>query len=351
MQPSPVKLITENDIKKINNYISTAKLLPRTLEAVEHLLQTKHTGIVGLEPFDIVELNHTIINNANSWNDIESSMKRVGGSLATFSEDLESFGEEIIDAIVSMPGYIDYIGTLETLTEEEINSLPPLEIGTKEKNRFGSIQESLVFIASSIDEKKINSDELILRLRNFKSELNNDVAIGLGSKLKLANNSEINRQITELNAAIDEAQARLDEKIRESEPGFFTHLFAFISPLPTAVLFLAEQYQAINIAPLQKQKNLLIEQTKQKDILAGTLLQLHTDLESLLIYVDGAIQGTSQIETLWVSISEYISASKNKVMGMHEYLTLRSFVSSLRVVLKNWKTIQTNANALISAFD
>lgn len=351
MQTSPVKLITKNDIKKISNYISTAKLLPRTLEAVEHQLQTKHTGIVGLEPFDIVELNHTIINNANSWNDIESSMKRVGGSLATFSEDLENFGEEIINAIISMPGYIDYIGTLETLTEEEINSLPPLQIGTKEKNRFGSIQESLVFIASSIDEKKLNSDELILRLKNFKTELNNDVAVGLGSKLKLANNSEINRQITELNAAIDEAQARLDEKIRETEPGFFTYVFAFISPLPAAVFFMAQKYQEVKIAPLQRQKNLLIEQTKQKDILAGTLLQLHTDLESLLIYVDGAIQGTSQIETLWVSISEYISASKNKVMGMHEYLTLRSFVSSLRVVLKNWKTIQTNANALISAFD
>lgn len=241
MQTSPVKLITKNDIKKISNYISTAKLLPRTLEAVEHQLQTKHTGIVGLEPFDIVELNHTIINNANSWNDIESSMKRVGGSLATFSEDLENFGEEIINAIISMPGYIDYIGTLETLTEEEINSLPPLQIGTKEKNRFGSIQESLVFIASSIDEKKLNSDELILRLKNFKTELNNDVAVGLGSKLKLANNSEINRQITELNAAIDEAQARLDEKIRETEPGFFTYVFAFISPLPATVFFMAQK--------------------------------------------------------------------------------------------------------------
>ena len=351
MQTSSTKLITKNDIQKIKNYIATAKALPRTIEAVEKQLQAKSTNIVGLEPYDIVELNHTIINNANSWNDIESSMKRVGGSLATFSEDLESFGQEIIDAIVSMPGYVNYVGTINTLTEEEINSLPPLEIGKTEKNRFGSIQESLVFIANSIDEKKLNNQDIVLRLQYFKAELNNKVVIDIGSKMKLANTSEINRQITDLNLAIDKAQTLLDEKIREAEPGFFTHVFAAMSPYPQGVYQAAQILTFKYIIPLINQRDLLVEQVKQKDILAGTLLLLSTDLESLLLYVEGAIQSTSQLETLWISISEYINASQNKMMGMNDFLTLRSFVSSLRVVLKNWKTIQNNANALITAFE
>ena len=351
MQTSSTKLITKNDIQKIKNYIATAKALPRTIEAVENQLQAKSTNIVGLEPYDIVELNHTIINNANSWNDIESSMKRVGGSLATFSEDLESFGQEIIDAIVSMPGYVNYVGTISTLTEEEINSLPPLEIGKTEKIRFGSIRESLVFIANSIDEKKLNNQDIVLRLQYFKTELNDKVAIGIGSKMKLANTSEINRQITDLNLAIDKAQALLDEKLREAEPGFFTHVFAAMSPYPQGVYQAAQILTFKYIIPLINQRDLLVEQVKQKDILAGTLLLLSTDLESLLLYVEGAIQSTSQLETLWISISEYINASQNKMMGMNDFLTLRSFVSSLRVVLKNWKTIQNNANALISAFE
>lgn len=351
MQTSSTKLITKNDIQKIKNYIATAKALPRTIEAVENKLQAKSTNIVGLEPYDIVELNHTIINNANSWNDIESSMKRVGGSLATFSEDLESFGQEIIDAIVSMPGYVNYVGTISTLTEEEINSLPPLEIGKTEKIRFGSIRESLVFIANSIDEKKLNNQDIVLRLQYFKTELNDKVAIGIGSKMKLANTSEINRQITDLNLAIDKAQALLDEKLREAEPGFFTHVFAVMSPYPQGIYQFAKLHTLKYIIPLINQRDLLVEQVKQKDILAGTLLQLSTDLESLLLYVEGAIQSTSQLETLWISISEYINASQNKIMGMNDFLTLRSFVSSLRVVLKNWKTIQNNANALISAFE
>lgn len=351
MQTSSTKLITKNDIQKIKNYIATAKALPRTIEAVEKQLQAKSTNIVGLEPYDIVELNHTIINNANSWNDIESSMKRVGGSLATFSEDLESFGQEIIDAIVSMPGYVNYVGTINTLTEEEINSLPPLEIGKTEKNRFGSIRESLVFIANSIDEKKLNNQDIVLRLQYFKAELNNKVVIDIGSKMKLANTSEINRQITDLNLAIDKAQTLLDEKIREAEPGFFTHVFAAMSPYPQGVYQAAQILTFKYIIPLINQRDLLVEQVKQKDILAGTLLLLSTDLESLLLYVEGAIQSTSQLETLWISISEYINASQNKMMGMNDFLTLRSFVSSLRVVLKNWKTIQNNANALITAFE
>jgi len=351
VQTSSTKLITKNDIQKIKNYIATAKALPRTIEAVEKQLQAKSTNIVGLEPYDIVELNHTIINNANSWNDIESSMKRVGGSLATFSEDLESFGQEIIDAIVSMPGYVNYVGTINTLTEEEINSLPPLEIGKTEKNRFGSIRESLVFIANSIDEKKLNNQDIVLRLQYFKAELNNKVVIDIGSKMKLANTSEINRQITDLNLAIDKAQTLLDEKIREAEPGFFTHVFAAMSPYPQGVYQAAQIHTFKYIIPLINQRDLLVEQVKQKDILAGTLLLLSTDLESLLLYVEGAIQSTSQLETLWISISEYINASQNKMMGMNDFLTLRSFVSSLRVVLKNWKTIQNNANALITAFE
>ena len=351
MQTSSTKLITKNDIQKIKNYIATAKALPRTIEAVENQLQAKSTNIVGLEPYDIVELNHTIINNANSWNDIESSMKRVGGSLATFSEDLESFGQEIIDAIVSMPGYVNYVGTISTLTEEEINSLPPLEIGKTEKNRFGSIRESLVFIANSIDEKKLNNQDIVLRLQYFKAELNNKVVIDIGSKMKLANTSEINRQITDLNLAIDKAQTLLDEKVREAEPGFFTHVFAAMSPYPQGVYQAAQILTFKYIIPLINQRDLLVEQVKQKDILAGTLLLLSTDLESLLLYVEGAIQSTSQLETLWISISEYINASQNKMMGMNDFLTLRSFVSSLRVVLKNWKTIQNNANALITAFE
>jgi hypothetical protein len=351
MQTSATKLITKNDIQKIKNYIATAKALPRTIEAVENQLQAKSTNIVGLEPYDIVELNHTIINNANSWNDIESSMKRVGGSLATFSEDLESFGQEIIDAIVSMPGYVNYVGTISTLTEEEINSLPPLEIGKTDKKRFGSIRESLVFIANSIDEKKLNNQDIVLRLQYFKAELNDKVAIGIGSKMKLANTSEINRQITDLNLAIDKAQALLDEKIREAEPGFFTHVFAAMSPYPQGAYQVAQIHTLKYISPLINQRDLLVEHVKQKNILAGTLLLLSTDLESLLLYVEGAIQSTSQLETLWISISEYINASQNKIMGMNDFLTLRSFVSSLRVILKNWKTIQNNANALISAFE
>ncbi|MFP0197873.1 alpha-xenorhabdolysin family binary toxin subunit A [Pseudomonas sp. PHC1] len=354
MQPSSNPFVTTDDIRKIKNYISAARTLPRSIEAVEAQLNTKSTGISGLEVLDVVELNHLIINNANAWNDIEYSMKRVAGSLSTFSEDLENFGQDIIDAIVSMPGYINYLGTIDSLSEEEIASLPPLEIGKTEKNRFGSIQESLAFIARSIGEKKLSSQDVSERLKYFKSDLNDKVAIGIGEKLRLASDAQINRQLTELNAAIDQAQKSIDEKTRETEPNFFEHILGFIvgyrGGSSTWYQHL-ELQQKIHLRPLIDQRDLLVEQVKQKNILAGSLMEFQTGLNSMSIYVEGAIQSTSQLETLWISITDYINASQNKLMGINEFLTLRSFVSSLKVVLKNWKTVQTNSEQLIKAFD
>ncbi|WPN57218.1 MULTISPECIES: alpha-xenorhabdolysin family binary toxin subunit A [unclassified Pseudomonas] len=347
----PTPIITKDDIQKIKRYVTTAKALPITLNEVEQQLNTQKTGIIGLEPFDVLSLYHKIINNANSWTDIESSMKRVSGSLATFSEDLESFGQDIIDAIVTMPGYQNYIGTLDNMSEEEISLLPPLEIGRTEKNRFGSIQESLKFIASSIDEKKLSSLDVLTRLKFFKDEMSNEVQPGIGSKLKLANSEDINRQITALNKVIDEAQKRIDEKMRETSPNFFDYIFSGYSPVGFLHSGNLELLQKTHVAPLLRQREQLTQQIKQKSILAGTLVELHGDLDSLLTYVQGAITSTAQLETLWISISEYINASRNKVAGINDFLTLRSFVSSLKIILKNWKTIQNNANTMIVAFD
>ena len=352
MQPIQYPYITKNDIKKIKNYIFAAKELPQSTEDVEKQLKTDHTDIVGLELIDIVELYISITKSASLWADIEYSMKRVASSLATFSEDLESFGQNIIDAIETMPGYIDYLGTIDSLTEEEINSLPPLEIGKTERNRFGSIQESLAFIASSIEEKKLSSQDVNERLKYFKSDLNDKVAINIGEKLKLASDEQINRQLTALNADIDLAQQRIDEKTKETEPNFFEHILGFIAGEASSTYYLLLKIQQnTHLRPLITQRDLLTEQVKQKNILAGTLMEFQSGLNSMSIYVEGAIQSTSQLETLWISITDYINASQNKVMGMKDFLTLRGFVSSFKVVLKNWKTVQTNSNQLISAFD
>lgn len=352
MQPIQYPYITKNDIKKIKNYIFAAKELPKSTEDVEKQLKTDHTDIVGLELIDIVELYISITKNASLWADIEYSMKRVASSLATFSEDLESFGQNIIDAIETMPGYIDYLGTIDSLTEEEINSLPPLEIGKTERNRFGSIQESLAFIASSIEEKKLSSQDVNERLKYFKSDLNDKVAINIGEKLKLASDEQINRQLTALNADIDLAQQRIDEKTKETEPNFFEHILGFIAGEASSTYYLLLKIQQnTHLRPLITQRDLLTEQVKQKNILAGTLMEFQSGLNSMSIYVEGAIQSTSQLETLWISITDYINASQNKVMGMKDFLTLRGFVSSFKVVLKNWKIVQTNSNQLISAFD
>ncbi|MHC8402853.1 hypothetical protein ACYZTX_26250 [Pseudomonas sp. MDT1-17] len=81
------------------------------------------------------------------------------------------------------------------------------------------------------------------------------------------------------------------------------------------------------------------------------LQTLHNRLYSVDTYIIGAVSSTALLETLWITISEYINSSKNKIDGIHEFLSLRVFVTSLRVVLEDWKKIDANAKALTPAFD
>lgn len=344
-------IVTKGDITRIKKYISEAKKLPVNIDDIKKLLKSENTGIAGLEPYDIANTYAKIVTNANRWNDIELSMKRVGGSLQAFSEDLRHFGEDIITTIKTMPGYINYIGTIESMTDEEIAKLPELKIGRDETNRFPSIKESLHFIASSIEQKKTSSTDIQLRLKHFKTELTDVVAVLIGEKLKQAGNHELNAEITRLNAEIDEAQRLVDEKTRENEPNFFEYFMAFTDPLGSQYLKVKAMMRDARVAPLIRRRDELTEQVRKKNVLTGTLLILHNRLQSVDSYIIGATESTALLETLWITISEFIDSSKNKIDGIHEFLTLRTFVSSLDTVLSNWKKIESNAKTLTQAFD
>lgn len=344
-------IVTKGDVTRIKEYISEAKKLPVNIDDIKKLLKSDNTGISGLEPYDIAVTCAKIVTNAYSWNDIELSMKKVAGTLEAFSEDLRYFGDDIIAAIETMPGYQNYIGTIEGLTDEEVATLPELKIGQDEKNRFPSIKDSIQFIASSIEQKKTSSTDIQLRLKYFKTELTDVVAVLIGEKLKLAGNHELNAEITRLNAEIDEAQRLVDEKTREYEPNFFDYFMAFANPLGSELLKIKAILQGAHVAPLVKRRDELTEQVRKKSVLTGTLLSLHDRLYNVDSYIIGATESTAHLETLWITISEYIDSSKNKIDGIHEFLTLRAFVSSLKVVLSNLKNIESNAKALIKAFD
>lgn len=349
--PSSPPIITKGDIRKIKDYVSTAKSLPVDIPQIQQLLKAENTGIAGLEPHDIASLHTIIRTHANAWSDVELSMKKVNASLLSFAEDLNSFGQGIIEAIETMPGYVDYLGTIKDLTEEEIQKLPPLELGSPEKNRFTSIKESFEFIARSIDERKVSSTEVQFLLENFRSDLTNQVSVGIGSTLNLAGNHDLNEQITRLNAQIDKAQQLIEEKTRETDFNFFDYIVLLTSPTGSVYFRVKTLLQNVHLAPLLRQRDELTAQVKLKHVLTGTLQELQNDLDSLSIYVSGATASTALLETLWVNTSDYIASSKNKIDRINEFLSLRSFVTALRVVLKNWNNIHHNAKALIAAFD
>ncbi|ANJ58323.1 hypothetical protein PS874_02146 [Pseudomonas fluorescens] len=343
-------IITKSDITRIKEYVTTAHALPITLSEVQQFLKGEENGIAGLEPYEIASTFAKIVSNANSWNDIELSMKKVAGSLNAFHADLTSFGNDIIDAVVTMPGYKNYLGTLERLSEEEIALLPPLQVGQEEKNRFPTIKDSIQFIARSIEQKRMSSTDIELRLRIFKKELNNEISVMISKKLKLADPHEVSAEISQLNAEIDAAQQLVDKKTKAYESNIYDKIFSF-HPTLFVIERTKEVAKIIEVDPLIRRRNELTEQVRQKYILTGTLQTLHNRLSVIDTFINDAISSVALVETLWITISEYIDSSKNKVDGIHEFLTLRAFVTSLRAVLEDWQKVDANARALTRALD
>jgi hypothetical protein len=132
-------LITNNDIRSIKRYISKALELPTEIETIEQLYKLDQLNIAGLKSADMQTLYSTTKNHAGTWSALENSMKKVGSDLHVFADNFTSSSRSIIQYIERLPSYISGLGKIGSLTPEEIDNLPKINLTENEKQKIPAL--------------------------------------------------------------------------------------------------------------------------------------------------------------------------------------------------------------------
>ena len=157
-------------------------------------------------------------------------------------------------------------------------------------------------------------------------------------------------RLREISAKLIEVNDRIHD-LRERSTMSWWGWIVFGGPLGAALIKANRDELVTKAIDVNRriEKELLAEQITINRVM-GDLKSLHSDLYSLLIYTRGAIEGVTQIETLWVATLMEINESKNTLAQPREWKFLHSFVVKMESVLARWASIKKNVDDLKKAF-
>lgn len=344
-----IPVVTKNDVESIRRYVTKGKSLPTDINSINNLLKVSTTNIPGLEPSDIRVLYEDISASAYAWNSVEVAMKKVAGTLSTFAEDIKLYGDELVSTIVTMPGYIDYMGKVADISDEDISALPPVYMTDGDGQRVTSIHDFLEYLKTSIEAKQLNTQGVINIITAFRKRLE-EIKPNVGAALKLASKDELNAEITALQAKIDDVELRIDNKKQEYGWGGVWDYLTLVN-VYSIIGYQVQKAkdQASELEPLRNNKRELIRQMDARNALIGPLHAVSTELNTLFDYVLSAQNTVSQLESIWRGLIEYIESSKQSINKVSQYTVLRTFVIKIQSTIKSWEKIKESASVLVVA--
>ncbi|QXH76735.1 alpha-xenorhabdolysin family binary toxin subunit A [Pseudomonas salmasensis] len=344
-----IPVVTKNDVESIRRYVTKGKSLPTDIDSITGLLKVSTTNIPGLEPSDIKVLYTDISTSAYAWSGVEVSMKKVAAALSTFAEDIKLYGDELVGTIVAMPGYIDFMGKVADISDEDISALPPVYMTNGDGERVSSIHDYLEYLKVSIEDKRLNTQGVIDIIATFRNGLE-EIMPNVGAVLKLASKDELNVEITALQAKIDDVELKIDKKKAEYGWGGVWDYITLLS-FPAIIGYQVQKRkdQEAALEPLRKNKKELVSQMEARNALIATLHSVSTELNTLFDYVLSAQNTVSQLESIWRGLLEYIESSKQSISTVSQYTVLRTFVIKMRSIIKTWENIKINASVLVVA--
>ncbi|MDE1529049.1 alpha-xenorhabdolysin family binary toxin subunit A [Pseudomonas carnis] len=349
MTAASIPVVTKNDVESIRRYVTKGKSLPTDIDSITSLLKVSTTNIPGLEPSDIKVLYTDISASAYAWSGVEIAMKKVAAALSTFAEDIKIYGEELVGAIVTMPGYIDFMGKVADISDEDISTLPPVYMTNGDGERVSSIHDYLEYLKTSIEAKRLNTQGVIDVITAFRNRLE-EIMPNVGAALKLASKDELNVEITALQAKIDDVELKIDKKKEEYGWGRTWDYLTLVNYWALIGYQVQKgKDQEAELEPLRKNKKELIRQMEARNALIATLHSVSTELNTLFDYVLSAQNTVSQLESIWCGLLEYIESSKQSINKVSQYTMLRTFVIKIQSTVNTWGKIKISASVLVVA--
>lgn len=349
-------LVTNEDIRKIKRYVNESLKLPVEEEHIEQLYKFDQLNINGLTSKAMQVLYQTMKDHAGTWSPIEAGMKKVGSDLYVFSDNFASGCASIVEYLKTIPSYANAMGKIGDVTPEEIEQLPEVRLTETEQQKIPTLLLLVEDLKNIITYHSQSTKVVKTNISTFKNQITDAIKPSLGLKIALCNSQSFSDNIKQLNQRLDVLNGRISEKYAEVEQygknkwwGVFGGAIGFIV---TSTVFGNKAKQArTELDQLTDERREIETEVATNSTLLAVLLAQETNLQDLLIRVEGASSGASNLESLWELIQTYVDSSSNRLDGVTDAMYLVVFVSRLNAMVDNWKNVKKQAHDLLTAFN
>ncbi|WP_455922776.1 alpha-xenorhabdolysin family binary toxin subunit A [Pseudomonas putida] len=350
-------LVTREDIFKIKNYQRTALGLPSTLPSLVQLLGFSKSGIVGLEPVDLLASYKKLREHGLSWTDLEEKVKLTSANLYTFSSEFLVSGQRLINVVEEM----DFVKQLTTPIRDAViedgADLVPKALSEKDKLiKDMGLAKLLEMMAASIETQLAAVTLVKNRTSSFASVITTNLIPEIGHKIALSQKHSLGKKVEELNAAIAELTKDIDQKKQEYNELVKKALdgINFMGPVGLVVLGGIFGAQAEKV---RKARNKMIGERDAKVAEVKVLAPLIEAVGRLAGYLDNldmslkdAEVGANNLRDMWMLLHTWVGESLSKLRLIDDSKTLFEFVVEFQLVLLPWNDIKSVSYELNTTF-
>lgn len=352
----PGLLVTNEDIRKIKRYVKEGLELPVDEKEIEQIHKLDQLNINGLKSVDLQRLFVKMKDHAETWSALESNMKTVGSDLHVFADNFTSNCTAIIEYLKTLPSYMSGVGKIGGLSPEEIDKLPEITLTGEEKKKIPTLLELVDELKIVVTEHSQSTKLTKTAISNFKHGITNIIKPELGLKITLCNSQIFSDEIKQYNERLDVINTRIDQKNAEiaeySRNKWLGVIGGVVGFIITSSIYGSKAQQARDeLDQLTAERRDIEKKIATTNTLLASLLAFETNLQDLLVRVEGASGSSSNLESLWELIQAYVESSSKRLDGVTNAMYLVSFISRLTSMMENWKAIKKQAGDLLTAFN
>ncbi|MEN1836290.1 alpha-xenorhabdolysin family binary toxin subunit A [Pseudomonas lijiangensis] len=359
---TPGLILTKQQIINLKQYELIGLSLPTELEQVINYLGYSSGAGAGLEPEDFLKSYIIVNKHARRWGPLRHELRSVGSKLKVFAGQMLVNGQSMDDIYNDIKNgkYVDQydIKTLEDVKRLKLelgDKFPSVELNGSDQEGIREIGFFLDDILNSVKENQEAAQAIKEELEAFGLDLSLIVAPEIQRKVTTIDNNSLPEHILKLNERIERRARDIDEKNKEYKAAVERSLGS-VSKFNVVGLALGI-YFGVEAEDVRKKRNNLIaeqnrdiEQLQLKNKILGSLSRVKFELQNLVTVIIDADVATQNLITVWNKLFLFIDESVRVSSEITDALSLRIFINRFRQVVKPWKTIDEDADALLDVF-
>ncbi len=354
---SPIKglVLSKEQIIQIKQYVKYGLVLPTTNESVKSYLEYDESKYPEISPSEFITLFTKVKNHASLWSNLESNIKSLGTDLSIFGDKFVITGNTMIEVINEMP-------LLKLATQTIGQSDVSVSLTEDDQEIKYALKDLLEELKSGVAKHLLSTQALIEKLENYRNTMDNsivpDVSVMDNTIQELDLNKDLAKLIsekTELDSDIDVQDALYSKNVGlafTGAAGLIAGPIGIVSWAITGGIFGDKAEKA------RKERNRLIglRDAKIKEIAALDLFinkvsVLKGKVSDMSLIINEAAVGIRNLETMWISIEQYIDASKNELDEITDSKRLIVFKSKMAAAVESWKNVKDITVELVRLFE